>query len=262
MTQIVTGDAVVLDLRPARVPTRLLGVLVDLGVCALATWGWWSVVDAVVGSVALVQAVQITGSILILFGYPIAVETITRGRTLGLWALGLRAVRDDGGTIRFRHSLMRWLTFWTVDFAIWTGLCAGLVCAVINPQGKRFGDLLAGTMVIRVRSPQPLPLPATPAPHLVEWARQVELSRVPDTLWSAARMFVARSAGMTAYPRRTTAQSLARQLSLRTAPPPPVGTEPEAFVATLVHERRRREQDKVLARQWVPDAAELPEGWR
>lgn len=258
----MTGDAVVLDLRPARLPTRLLGALLDLTVCGLATWGWWSVIDAVGGSVARQQAIQILGTILITFGYPIGVETITRGRTLGLWAMGLRAVRDDGGTIRFRHSLMRWLTFWTVDFAIWTGLCAGLICAAVNSEGKRFGDLLAGTMVIRTRSPRSLPTPSQPEPHLLAWAGQVELTRVTDNLWSATRMFVARSAGMTAYPRHSTAQSLAHQLALRTAPAPPPGTTPEDFVATLAYERRRREQDKALARQWVPDAAELPVGWR
>lgn len=262
----MTGDAVVLDLRPARVPTRLLGALIDLAVCALATWGWWAVVDAVAdsgsASPALVQAVSIIGTVVITFGYPISVETITRGRTLGLWALGLRAVRDDGGTIRFRHALMRWLTFWTIDFAVWTGLAAGLICACLNPEGKRFGDLLAGTMVIRVRAPRALPNPVEPTAELLAWVRQVEFSQVPDSLWSATRMFVSRAAGMTTYPRTTTAQSLAQRLSLRTTPAPPFGTSPEDFLAALVYERRRRSQDSERARQWVPDAAGLPVGWR
>ena len=30
MTQLVTGDAVLLDLRPARVPTRMLAISIDL----------------------------------------------------------------------------------------------------------------------------------------------------------------------------------------------------------------------------------------
>src|SRR5580765_5635786 len=126
MTQIVTGDAAVLDLRPARVPTRALGILIDLAVCGIAAYGLNQVVSRLDGSPARVQAISILGTVIIIFGYPIAIETLTRGRTLGLWAMGLRTVRDDGGTIRFRHALMRWLMFWSVDFAIWTGLIAGL----------------------------------------------------------------------------------------------------------------------------------------
>lgn len=261
MTQIVTGDAVVLDLRPARVPTRLLGVLIDLTVSGLATYGWTQVVGTVGGSPARHNAIAIVGSIIILFGYPIATETITRGRTLGLWALGLRAVRDDGGTIRFRHALMRWLAFWVIDFSFFTGFCGGLVCAVLNPSGKRFGDLIAGTMVIRTRSPRALPhLPADES--LSGWVRQVELSRVSDQLWNATRLFVTRAPGMTSYPRTTTATSLAHKLSVRTAPAPPPGTPPEAFLIALVAERRRREEVRGYGRQWVPAAADLPAGWR
>ena len=98
------------------------------------------------------------------FGHLIAMETLTRGRTVGAFALGLRVVRDDGGAIRFRQALLRGLAFWTVDFAPWTGVCGGLVCATVNPMSKRFGDLMAGTVVIRTRAPKaPEPIPAVPA---------------------------------------------------------------------------------------------------
>jgi uncharacterized RDD family membrane protein YckC len=89
---------------------------------------------------------------LINFGYLIAMETLTRGRTVGMFALGLRVVRGDGGAIRLRQALMRGLAFWGVDFAIWTGFCGGLICAAVNQQLKRLGDLMAGTIVIRTRS--------------------------------------------------------------------------------------------------------------
>ena len=202
MSQLVTGDAVLLDLRPARVPTRMLAISIDLLIVAGAGYLWGYLVSQVGGSDARVQAVTIAGVLLINFGYLIIMETLTRGRTVGAFALGLRVVRDDGGTIRFRQALMRGLAFWAVDFAIWTGFCGGLICAAVNPMSKRFGDLLAGTIVIRTRSPRaPGPIPPVPA-ELAGWAAQLELSRLPDELVTAARHLVQRSSGSVGVPAR------------------------------------------------------------
>src|SRR5690348_8701257 len=100
--QLVTGDAVVLDLRPARVPTRVLSKSIDLVLMGGAIALYNYVISAIGGSPARRDAVAVAGALIILFGYPIAMETITRGRTVGAYALGLRVVRDDGGAIRFR----------------------------------------------------------------------------------------------------------------------------------------------------------------
>lgn len=262
VTQIVTGDAVVLDLRPARIPTRLLATAVDLTIVVLANLLIGYVVNAVGGSPALQQAAQIAGAVVVLFGYPIVTETLTRGRTVGALALGLRVVRDDGGAIRFRQALLRGLAFWTVDFAPWTGFCGGLVAAATNRDSKRLGDLMAGTIVVRTRSPRPpTALPAVD-PALRSWTSQLELSRLPDELVTAARHLVQRSAGLLPYPRDTLAHDLARQVAARTAPAPPVPLPPLEFLAAVVAERRDREQHRLRARQWVPTAAELPAGWR
>ena len=257
----MTGDAVLLDLRPAQVPTRILGALIDLAVCALALYGWNRLVVRLAGSDARVSAFQLFGSIVITLAYPIITETLTRGRTLGLWALGLRVVRDDGGTIRFRHALIRWLMFWSVDFAIWTGLVTGLVCAALHPQSKRFGDLVAGTMVVRIRAPRALPLPEAD-PGLAGWAASADLSRVTDEQWQSTRMLVRRAAQLAAYPRETTCRAQAQRLAGRIAPPPPANTPPLDFLTALVAERRRRETAKIRSGGWVPDAVELPAGWR
>lgn len=262
MTQIVTGDAVVLDLRPARIPTRLLATAIDLTIMLLANVVLAFVVSRVGGSDALQQAVSIAGGLIVLFGYPIVTETLTRGRTVGALALGLRVVRDDGGAIRFRQALLRGLAFWTVDFAPWTGFCGGLVAASINSDSKRLGDLMAGTIVVRTRSPRPpVPLPEVD-PALRVWTSQLELSRLPDELVTASRHLVQRADGLLPYPRDTLAQDLARQVAARTAPAPPFALPPLDFLAAVVTERRRREQQRLVPQQWVPTAAELPAGWR
>jgi uncharacterized RDD family membrane protein YckC len=262
MSQLVTGDAVLLDLRPARVPTRMLSMSIDLALMVGATYLYGYIVRRVGGSNALVEAVTIAGAILINFGYLITMETLTRGRTVGAFALGVRVVRDDGGAIRFRQALMRGLAFWAVDFAAWTGFCGGLICATVNPRSKRLGDLLAGTIVIRTRAPRPPePIPPVP-PELATWAGQLELSRLPDELVTAARHLVQRSRGLAEYPRNQLATELARQVAAQTAPPPPAGLPPLAFLAAVVAERRERERTRLRGAQWVPAAEELPAGWR
>jgi uncharacterized RDD family membrane protein YckC len=262
VSQLVTGDAVLLDLRPARIPTRMLATVIDLALMAGASYLYDYVVNTIGGSPARVRAVGIAGTLLIMFGYPIAMETLTRGRTVGAFALGLRVVRDDGGAIRFRQALLRGLAFWAVDVSPFTGLCGGLVCAAVNAQSKRFGDLLAGTIVIRTRSPRPPPaIPPVPA-GLAAWAAQLELSSLPDELVTAARHLVQRHDGLLGFPKAQLGTDLARQVADRTAPPPPPGTEPYDFLAAVVAERRRREASKVASRQWVPGVADLPAGWR
>ena len=262
MSQLITADAVLLDLRPARIPTRLLSMAVDLALIAAASWLYVYLMRDVSGSDARIQAISIAGTLIISFGYPITMETLTRGRTVGKYALGLRTVRDDGGAIRFRQALLRGLAFWTVDFAIWTGLCGGLVSAAMHPMSKRFGDLMAGTIVIRIRAPKPPePIPPVP-PELADWAAQLELSRLSDELVNASRHVVQRAGGFAAYPREQLAQELARQVAGLTAPPPPPGLPALVFLATVVAERRRREASRIRQQQGVPTADQLPAGWR
>ncbi len=109
MSELVTGEAVALELRPAKLPSRALAVLLDL---VVAFVGYIAVTMVLVASTAsLDEAAQVAMSIasflLLLVGGPIAVETLSHGRSLGKLACGLRVVRDDGGPIRFRHALVR-----------------------------------------------------------------------------------------------------------------------------------------------------------
>lgn len=264
-SQIITGDAVLLEVRPARVPARILSALIDVAIVLVLDLLWLYVLSLFrADSDALFQSVDLIGYLLISFGYPITTETLTRGRTVGALAVGLRVTRDDGGVIRFRHALIRWVSFWALDFAPWTAMMGGLICAIIHPRGKRIGDLLAGTIVVRVRAPRPATeVPPVPA-ELAEWASRLELGRVPSELLTAARQFVQRRGRMLKYPRQSIAQDLATKIYARTSPPPPQQLAPEDYVAVVVAERRRRESDRVAAgrAEWVPTTEDLPAGWR
>lgn len=109
MSELVTGEAVALELRPAKLPSRALAVLIDLAVAFAVYMAVTMAFAAATASLddAAVAAVAVATFLLVLVGIPIAVETMSHGRSLGKLACGLRVVRDDGGPIRFRHALVR-----------------------------------------------------------------------------------------------------------------------------------------------------------
>ena len=241
MSDLVTGDAVVLELRLAKLASRSLAQAIDLAVQltllvvgTLAVAGVVSFVDN-----ALSAALTLVFYLLVIVGYQVAVETVTRGRSLGKLALGLRVVREDGGPIRFRHAFVRgllsvvelWLSFGSI----------ALITSLASARGKRLGDFLAGTVVVRERVPvAAAPVAVMPA-ALSAWASGLDLSRVPDDLALDARQFLARQGELAPDVRDQLGSRLAASLAATTAPPPPPGTPPWAFLAAVLAERRRRD---------------------
>ncbi|WP_432507617.1 RDD family protein, partial [Kineococcus arenarius] len=168
---VVTGEAVVLGLRAASFASRLLSAAIDAVVHLLVLGALLYASQALLSSTdeAATAAVVLAETVLCLIGIPTAVETATRGRSLGKLVAGVRAVRDDGGPVRFRHAVVRALAGF---FELWA--LAGspaIVCALLTARGKRVGDLLAGTYVVRERTAaRPVPLPPLP-PELAGWGR-------------------------------------------------------------------------------------------
>ena len=58
---------------------------------------------------ALIAATVLVCFLIAWLVYPVTIETLTRGRSLGKMAAGLRTVRDDAGPITFRHAFTRGL---------------------------------------------------------------------------------------------------------------------------------------------------------
>jgi uncharacterized RDD family membrane protein YckC len=249
VSQLVTGEAVVLQVRIARMPTRALACAIDvilqgvvLGVLISLLAGFLIGGDA---SEALAVALIFVVVLLVVVGYRVVMETLTRGRTLGKMVLGLKVVRDDGSSIRFRHALVRTLMWFFVDFAPWFAASPGIVASLMNKQGKRIGDMVAGTVVIRERH-QPMASPPLFVPgHLVQWAQSLELSRLSDELANAAREYLARYTELLPGARDALGDALAYRVSQVTAPVPPVPLIAPAFLSAVLAERRRRELNRL-----------------
>ncbi|WAE74531.1 RDD family protein [Streptomonospora nanhaiensis] len=254
VTPLVTGDAVVLDLRPAGFATRAAALAIDVivQIIALIALGiltsWISTgIDA-----AATAAVSLAGLVLVLVGYPTVFETVSRGRSLGKMALGLRVVGTDGSPERFRQALARGLASF-VEIWMTTGTVA-LITSMVNRDGRRVGDFVAGTMVVEERGgsrrDEVVPMPQ----HLAGWAAGVELSRLSAETAAAARQYVLRYGELAEHTRHEMGIRLADAVAAQVSPPPPPGTTPPYFLAAVLAERRRRHE----AAAQPPDHAQQP----
>ncbi|MEV7863815.1 RDD family protein [Streptomyces hirsutus] len=242
MSELVTGEAVALELRPAKLPSRALAVLLDL--VAAVTVYVVVTIALVAATASLDQAAQTAISLavflLLLVGVPIAVETLSHGRSLGKMACGLRVVRDDGGPIRFRHALVRGL-IGVIEILMTMGVVA-CIASLVSSRGRRLGDVFAGTLVVRERLPVgPVDSVPPPPPWLAGRFSGLDLSAVPDGLWLAVRQYLTRMRQLDPQVGHAMAERLAADLADRTGAPVPQGVPAAAYLAAVVQERQARE---------------------
>lgn len=237
---IVTGEAVAIEVRPASVLSRALAFALDAVVQAAVLVGLISLLTlAPAWDQAAFAAAIVTTVATVLVGVPTAVETVSRGRSLGKWAAGLAIVRDDGGPVRFRQALVRALVG---VGEIWlTGGAVALVTAILHPRGKRLGDIAAGTYCVRVRVGAPDSPPLVMPPELARWAASADIRSLPDGVALQARRFLARAPQLHPRSRAALGTTLAARVEPLVAPPPPWGTPPERFLAAVLVARRDRE---------------------
>ena len=248
---LITGDAVLLDLRTASFATRMLAAMIDGVIQLLLLVGGtvamaWSAARADLDD-GFVAAGIVSMSVLAYVGYPVLCEMLLRGRSVGRLVMGTRVVRDDGGPVHVRQSVLRavmaMLEIWSTTGAI------ALTCSVIDRRSRRVGDLLAGTMVIQERMRDVDPLRAeVPAP-LQDWVHGADVGRLPLTLMQDIRSFLPRATTINPESRRQLSRDLLRRTLPHVAPAPPPGTDPEQFLTAVIAERSRRDEARLRRAQ-------------
>lgn len=244
----MTGDAVVLGLQPARLPSRALALLIDVVVVGAAYL--LVMVGVAFASAALdeaaVAALAVAAFVLVLVGAPIAVETLSHGRSLGKLACGLRVVRDDGGPIRFRHALVRG-AMGVVEILMTFGVVA-VIASLVSERGRRLGDVFAGTLVVRERMPAArIAAVPPPPPWLAGRFAGLDLSAVPESLWLEVRQYLTRERELDPVVGRRLAERLADEMVARTGAPPPPGVPAGAYLSGVVGERQARDARRAFA---------------
>ncbi|GAB3129694.1 RDD family protein [Glaciibacter psychrotolerans] len=250
--ELITGEAVALDVRPAGIVLRGAGTIIDWVAYLLFYLLTLLLIFTVFSDVldeALGQALAVSALVFSILIVPTLVETVTRGRSLGKLAVGARIVRDDGGAIGLRHAFIRALVGVIEIYMTFGGLAA--TTALLNSRSQRLGDLLAGTYSQHERVPRlPDPAPGLPA-ELTVWAQTADVALLPDALSRRIAQFLRQASALTPLSRERLAASLSAEAAPYVSPLPAVPAE--VFLAGVQSMRRDREY-AALQRQQAQQA--------
>lgn len=247
--ELIVGEAVALDLRPAAFVLRAAGAAIDflvyIGGYILLFVIFSSIAASLALDEALIRAVSIVGLVIAIVIVPLTVETLSQGKSLGKLAVGARIVRDDGGAIGLRHAAIRALAGVLEIFFTLGGLAA--IVALLDSRSRRLGDLIAGTYSQNERVSQAVtPVFGVPVP-LAAWAATADVARMPDGLSRRISQFLGQAGGMIPASRQRLASELANEAARYVSPIP--ATDPELFLAAVSAVRRDREFTALQSQQ-------------
>jgi uncharacterized RDD family membrane protein YckC len=140
--QIATPEGCEITLRVAGPVARAGAWLIDL-LIRFVVWMGILMVSAYLD--AFGEGLFYLSVFLLEWFYPILFEVFWHGKTPGKNVFGLAVVHDDGTPVQWNASFirntLRFADFFPVMYA------TGFVATLLNRDGKRLGDLVAGTVV-------------------------------------------------------------------------------------------------------------------
>lgn len=259
--RVVTPEAVQLDLQTATVATRGLAALLDVvlqGLAALLVAVALAAVNVDSAPGTVFVTIVLLAIFLIRIGYPVAMEA-TFGATLGHMALGLRVVTLDGAPIRLRQAITR-VAVGLFELDATLGSVALLVAAA-RTDGRRLGDLAAGTQVVSVRfgTGRAAALELEVPPRLQAWAAALDTTGLAQPERAALRRYLTRAADLPGQRRDELAAQLADRLLPRLAAARPQGASAhDTLVAIAATASTRPEDGAATAPAPPPDAPPAP----
>jgi uncharacterized RDD family membrane protein YckC len=144
---IETGDNVHLKVELAGLANRVFAFGID-GLLMLALMGVVFIAFAALAYARSSDEIAKTGvpigMFVVFFGYHLFQEWLWNGKTVGKAVFNIRVVRNNGQPIGFWESMGRNLLR-VLDVYV-SGI--GLLCMMFNRSEKRFGDYIAGTIVV------------------------------------------------------------------------------------------------------------------
>ena len=256
-TGVVTPEAVPLQFQEANVGSRLIGFVIDWTIIftvAFFIFGAASTVVAAAGGEPptwVVVVLVVIANLGLFFAYPVTLETLLQGRTVGKLALGLRVVTVEGAPIGFRHAVIR-AALGIVDFFATLGVAATL-STMFSRRHQRLGDRAAGTVVVRERTASLHPEALFfGVPRGAEaYALTVDPSGVSTIDYEAGREFLLRAPTLAPEARYRMGERLATVLAAKSNHRPPPDVSPELFLVCLLA--------RYQSRQWpAPQAPPVP----
>ncbi len=237
--EVETPEHVVIDYDIAGLGSRSLAALIDSAIIAALAFALlltMALLSARIGR--LVLPIASFSLFALVWGYFALFEGFRDGQTPGKRWMGIRVIRDTGHPVTMGEAATRNLIR-IVDF-LPPPYLLGILFVAFHPRGKRLGDLVAGTVVVRdapvaalaADLDEPLPAAVDGAPQLSE-----EEFRV-------VREFVGRAPQL---PREVRLR-LATQLTARLADRLPIGRgDPVAHVRAIWRDESARRRGRMGA---------------
>jgi uncharacterized membrane protein SpoIIM required for sporulation/uncharacterized RDD family membrane protein YckC len=154
---VETPELVVLTYSLAGIGSRVTAAVTDLAICVAAFIALYAATAAIGGrrvalgfdvSASWGIAILVLAQFVILWGYYVLFEGLMDGQTPGKRLHRLRVVRDGGYSVTFGVSAVRNLVR-VVDMQPGIFYLVGLTSLFFTKRGRRLGDLVAGTIVVR-----------------------------------------------------------------------------------------------------------------
>ena len=245
---VETPELVVLTYSIAGVGSRVLAGVTDLLICAAALVAVSVAVLLLGGSLSLVSdrgaswgaAVLFLAQFVILWGYYVLFEGFMDGQTPGKRLHQLRVVRDGGYSVTFGVSAVRNLVR-MIDMQPGVFYLVGMTSLFFTKRGRRLGDLVAGTIVVR-EDVQRVEEPARSKPPADRGATVLQTALTEDEYILLGR-FVERWGALDPLRRA----ALAAQLAERFAKVLPDDKRPPAPRLLELHEREQAARTRGVA---------------
>ncbi len=240
--EVLSGEAVAIDVQPVGFLLRALGAIIDMllsfavFILCIFVQIWLSdagLLDEATGRIAIVVSIVVSFVVL-----PITIEVLMKGRSLGKLAVGGRIVRIDGGATGFRHAFIRGLLGVLEIYMTLGGIA--VLAGAFSSRSQRLGDMVAGTYSQRVRAPRLISNVPVMPPALAGWAQIADVARLPDRLARRISQFLLSAPRMVPAARARVAQELLTDAAPFVSPIPPA--PPELVLVGITVLRRERER--------------------
>ncbi len=170
---------------------------------------------------------------LLIYGYFILFETIWNGQTPGKRLMRIRVIKDSGQPITAVDAVARNLLRLIDQLPFAYGI--GVLCAWINPQSKRLGDIVAGTVVVHEKafeaSSAQWDTSAQPAAHAYG------ASRLTPEEFALVETYLSRRSSLDPAVRYEMADGIVRRIASKLSLPPDPPSN-DRLLEELVQERR------------------------
>lgn len=212
--EVETPEQVTIGFEIAGVGSRALAAVYDLLLLAgllvlMAIGGRFLSLLSGWSAAAFTLAAFVVG-----WGYFALFEGLWGGRTPGKRSTGIRVILETGHPITLQAALVRNLVR-IVDLQPGVSGLVGLLFVALHPKGKRLGDIVAGTIVVRDEASALSPIGVPIDAGITEPAAVAPEARLEDEEYRLLDQFLRRAAQLPTDVRRRYQNDLASRFAQR-----------------------------------------------